>query len=306
MRRYWLIALLLHVALFTGLLVRFDWWKAEIPQAPAAIQATVVDETELPQPKNRAADEEQAKRDQQEHEEERRKQELKLKQREIEKKRQEESAHKKAAQEEKRKKEEQIKREQAQRQKRIELEKEKRRKIEEQKRVEEEQRRKAEEQKRKQEEQRRKAKEEETRRKKIEQEAAERKKAEAEKRRRAVERKRREDALKSQMAAEETFLEGETQRKNQVLIARYQRQIKTKVENKWLEPPAARPGMSCTVRIRLSPGGDVLVVATVKSSGDPIFDRSVEKAVQKASPLPLPPDPTILPGFPELNFNFKK
>jgi len=82
--------------------------------------------------------------------------------------------------------------------------------------------------------------------------------------------------------------------------------IRAKVESRWLEPPTARPGMSSTVRIRLSPSGEVLVVVTVKSSGDGVFDRSVEAAVRKASPLPLPPDPGVLPGFPELKFNFKK
>ncbi len=282
MRRYWFIALLLHAGLFTILLVRFDWWEMETPQAPAAIQAVVIDETKLQQPKNRT-EEERARQEQQRIEKERLEQEqaLKLKQQEIERQ--------KAAQEEKRKREEQIKREKAEQQKKIELEKEKRRK-------EEEQRRKA---------------EEEAKRKKLEQEKrkqeeAERKKAEAEKRRREAERKRREEALKSQLAAEEEFLEGEAQRKNQALIARYMARIRAKVESKWLEPPTARPGMSCEVRIRLSPSGEVLVVVTVTSSGNSVFDRSVEAAVQKASPLPLPSDPAILPGFPELKFNFKK
>lgn len=159
------------------------------------------------------------------------------------------------------------------------------------------------------EEKKRKA-EEEARRKKLEQEKrereeAERKRVEAEKRR-AAELKRREEALRSQLAAEEQYLQGEVQRKNQALIKRYMKRIESKVKSRWLEPPAARSGMSCILRIRLSPSGEVLVVATVKSSGDPVFDRSVENAVRKASPLPLPPDPAVLPGFPELNFNFKK
>ncbi len=296
MRRYWVIAALLHIGLFGVLMLRFDWWQSESPEAPAAIQATLVSAAELGSPGRKEKESQEALRKQEQAAELKRQQE-------AEKKRQEQ---KKAEEEKRRQKEAQAKREEAERQKRIALE-EKRRKAEEEKRkqAEEARRKKAEEERRrKAEEEARRKKAEEEKRKRAEE--ARRKKAEEERRRREAERKRREAALKSQLEAEEAFLEGEAQRKNQVLIARYMARIRTKVESRWLEPPSARPGMSSTVRIRLAPSGEVLVVVTVASSGDSVFDRSVEAAVQKASPLPLPPDPTILPGFPELNFNFKK
>ena len=48
-----------------------------------------------------------------------------------------------------------------------------------------------------------------------------------------------------------------------------------------------------------------MVSATVvRSSGDPLFDRSVETAVLKASPLPLPTDASLFNHFREINFNF--
>lgn len=293
MRRYWVLAALLHVGLIGALLIRFDWWQTEPPGAPPAIQATLVNESELKSPASV-----EKKRD-----EERQRQELERKrQQEAERKRQERLK----AEEAKRRQEEQARREEAERQKRIALEKEKRRKAEEEKRrkLEEEKRKRAEEEKRRKAEAEKRRKAEEAKRRKAEEEK--RKKAEAERKRREAERRRREEALKSQLAEEEAFLEGESRRKNQALIARYMGKIQAKVENRWLEPPTAKPGMSSTVRIRLAPSGEVLVVVTVRSSGDSVFDRSVEAAVRKASPLPLPPDPNMLPGFPELNFNFKK
>ncbi len=42
----------------------------------------------------------------------------------------------------------------------------------------------------------------------------------------------------------------------------------------------------------------------IRSSGDPVFDRSVESAVLKASPLPLPGDAALFTHFREINFNF--
>jgi len=52
------------------------------------------------------------------------------------------------------------------------------------------------------------------------------------------------------------------------------------------------------------PSGDVLQVTVVKTSGDERFDRSVENAVYKASPLPLPEDRDLFEYFREIEFIF--
>jgi len=58
------------------------------------------------------------------------------------------------------------------------------------------------------------------------------------------------------------------------------------------------------VQVQLMPGGDVVSAQVVQSSGDAAFDRSVEAAVFRAAPLPLPPDPGLFESFRTLTFNF--
>jgi colicin import membrane protein len=58
------------------------------------------------------------------------------------------------------------------------------------------------------------------------------------------------------------------------------------------------------VHVRLTPSGEVLSANVVRSSGNAVFDRSVENAVYKAAPLPLPGDPTLFDNFREIRFVF--
>ena len=44
------------------------------------------------------------------------------------------------------------------------------------------------------------------------------------------------------------------------------------------------------MRVSQSPGGEVVKVQIIESSGNRAFDNSVENAVLKSSPLPLPKD----------------
>ncbi len=46
--------------------------------------------------------------------------------------------------------------------------------------------------------------------------------------------------------------------------------------------------MSAELRVKLFPGGGVAVVSVVRSSGNEAFDRSAERAVMRAEPLPVP------------------
>ncbi len=58
------------------------------------------------------------------------------------------------------------------------------------------------------------------------------------------------------------------------------------------------------MRVRLGPSGSVLLVNVVQSSGSGAFDRSVEAAVRKAEPLPMPTSERLKAQFRELTFVF--
>ncbi|MFZ5578865.1 MAG: cell envelope integrity protein TolA, partial [Pseudomonadota bacterium] len=128
------------------------------------------------------------------------------------------------------------------------------------------------------------------------QEAAAKQKAEAEQRRKAD--------LAAQLAAEENAAANAANaRRLNGLKDQYIAAIKAKVERNWLKPSTAQPGMSCEVHVVQMPGGMVMDVKVEKCTGDELFKRSVISAVEKASPLPAPPDPALFDR--ELVFNFK-
>jgi colicin import membrane protein len=186
---------------------------------------------------------------------------------------------------------------------------EQQRKVEEQRQAEAERKRKAElEAKQKAEQAAKqkaelaaKQKAEAERKRKAELEA--RQKAQAEAKRKAEEAQRRdEQALQSQLAAEQERMEAG---RVQGIVEQYIAYIQDRIQRSWLRPQGSAEGLSCVVQVSLIPGGDVARVEIVRSSGDPLFDRSVETAVYKAAPLPLPPDATLFKHFRELRLIFK-
>ena len=73
----------------------------------------------------------------------------------------------------------------------------------------------------------------------------------------------------------------------------YIAQIKDKIERNWLRPPGTASGRKCVVRVSQIPGGEVVQAEIQTSSGNIAFDRSVEEAVLRSSPLPVPKDPSL-------------
>lgn len=71
-------------------------------------------------------------------------------------------------------------------------------------------------------------------------------------------------------------------------VGEYIAAIRSAVARRWTRPPSARNGMRTVLRIRLLPGGEVLDVSVIESSGDGALDRSTVAAVKNASPLPVP------------------
>lgn len=270
------LAVLVHAALIAMLVVSLDWTPKPQPAGtPAVVQATVVDGAGL-----KAAQ-------QKKQEEAERKQRAEEQRREEEKRLAAEEAQRKAEEEAQR--QEQIKQERlAAEQKRAE---EAKREALKEKQAAEEKR--LAEQLRRAEEKRLAAADTQ---RKIETEKKRKAEQQAERRREA------EQQMNEQLASEE---QAAREQQAQKLISQYIPLIQKRVREKWLQPPSAKPGMSCTVTVRLLPGGDVADARVTVSSGDAIFDRSVEAAVGKASPLPLPADPAVFEYFRELNFIFK-
>lgn len=80
--------------------------------------------------------------------------------------------------------------------------------------------------------------------------------------------------------------------------------IKRKVTQNWNRPVSVSGKLRCKIRIGLILSGDVMSVVVVESSGNQLFDESAERAVRKASPLPVPKDPNVFQGFRSFNLEF--
>ena len=141
-----------------------------------------------------------------------------------------------------------------------------------------------------------------------------RKVAEVEKKRLAeIERKKQEErkreqaeqALAQQLEMEEQERQRAAREARALAVAdEYKALIRQKVSRNWVRPPGAQKGLKVTVMVKLVPGGEVLQATVVRSSGNPVFDRSVENAVYKATPLPLPQDADLFDYFREIEFLF--
>ena len=155
---------------------------------------------------------------------------------------------------------------------------------------------------------------------------AEKKKAEADRNKAEVEKKKQqalevkrqleednrrkaEAAELQRKLAEEERLEAEARQakennaKLQSLRSQYVRLIEQKVERNWLRPATSTSGMSCEVVVTQTSLGDVVDVSLKKCVNDLAFQRSIERAVRKASPLPPPPSPEVFDR--EIHFTFK-
>ena len=182
----------------------------------------------------------------------------------------------------------------------------KKKEAEKKKKAEQEKKRKLEQEKKQQAELERKRKQEQDRKAKADAEkkkkAAEAKKKKEAERKQAAARERaareaREAQMAAQMQAEQAASEG----------SRIAGLIQHKVQSNWTFFPGAMDrGLNCKVRVRVNSSGSVLSVRIIESSGDAAFDRSVETAVYKTDPFPMPESAALraLPQFREHEFYF--
>ena len=78
--------------------------------------------------------------------------------------------------------------------------------------------------------------------------------------------------------------------------------IQQRIASRWVRPPTAIAGIECIVDIRQLPGGEVVSVSIGRCNGDAAVRRSIENAVHRASPLPLPEDPSVFSRDIQLEF----
>lgn len=64
--------------------------------------------------------------------------------------------------------------------------------------------------------------------------------------------------------------------------------IRKHVERNWYVPPGIQGGQHIEVLVKVNRDGTLQSLKVVKSSGQPFFDKSLERAIRKSSPLPLP------------------
>jgi len=308
-------AVLVHVAVGALLLFNFEW-PTRVESSPAAdpapVQANVVSEAEIQRQMEAIRREEEAEKRRQQEAQEKLDELLKAQQEEQEqleeiKRRREEEARQaerlaeKKEQERRevaeleRKKEEQRKKAEAERQRAAEAER---------------RRREAEAERQRQAEAERKRKEEEERQRQAEAER-QRKEEQERKRQEEAERRRREEQREEELAAErerelQEQLERERlQRQVDSALARFIPIIKQKVNRNWNRPPGLSSRIEAHVSVRLSRSGEVLSARIVRSSGNQVFDRSVENAVRKASPLPIPQERGVNEEFRNIKLIFK-
>jgi len=69
----------------------------------------------------------------------------------------------------------------------------------------------------------------------------------------------------------------------------YTEQVKRRVKENWIVAER-RDRLNAIVRFNVQPDGGISALEMLKSSGDSAFDQSVMRAVNKANPLPPPPE----------------
>ena len=144
---------------------------------------------------------------------------------------------------------------------------------------------------------------------------AELKKKEDEAKKLKVEAKKKEDAVEKERLAKESELKRLVQEKTDLaaklakeqaaaqgsLHAKYIALIQNHVKRQIVEPPNLQGNPLVEFDVVLIPGGEVLTVKLRRTSGVPAYDAAVERAILKASPLPLPSDPSQFQQFRDLH-----
>ena len=142
-----------------------------------------------------------------------------------------------------------------------------------------------------------KAEKEQAEKQRLEKEKAERDRLAREKLDR--EKVQKEQAEKARVAREaelNALLEADRRQataRDSTQMRQYIAQIANRIERAWIRPGSAKAGLECEVQVTQIPNGTVTDVKIGRCNGDDSVRQSLEAAVYRASPLPLPSDPAL-------------
>lgn len=271
--------------------------RRNAPPPTLAIQAVVVDQLQLPKP---------SRQQQQQRERERREAEARVaaerKQQEEETAKREQEQRAEQERQETVKRQEQEREQEKVREEQLTREREAQEKIAKEKAAEEQravERRQAEQEQQKKLEAQKQAKAEAERKRVAEIERKQREREDAERKRAAAEAAANEKQLQDQLAEEEA----NAKLRSSPAMSQYAAALQQHVERNWNRPPTTQGGLECTVAVSQSQNGAVLRVQVEQCNGDAAVKQSIEMAVQRASPLPLPSDMRLFER--NLRFIFK-
>ncbi|MCX7135168.1 MAG: cell envelope integrity protein TolA [Proteobacteria bacterium] len=84
----------------------------------------------------------------------------------------------------------------------------------------------------------------------------------------------------------------------------YMERIRAKILRALIKPQNIQGSEEAEFNIVVLPDGNVLNARVKRASGNSAYDNAIERAITRAQPLPMPPDPALLKEFRELNLKF--
>ena len=142
-------------------------------------------------------------------------------------------------------------------------------------------------------------------------------KQEETKRKEQQEKQKRDQALKAEQAKESELARQQREAANALaqqqamaqarVIGDYKDRINAKIK-RYINNQPCLPLVKPEVRygVTLMPTGQLLMEPKlIKSSGNATCDQAIERAIRRAEPLPLPPDPALFREFRELSLVFE-
>lgn len=107
----------------------------------------------------------------------------------------------------------------------------------------------------------------------------------------------KEKSLQQQLLQEQKRLASVMSQQTRGVVDKYKALILQTISQNWIIPNNVDKHLTAQLLIRVAPGGLVLDVQLIKSSGDETLDRSARAAVFKSSPLPVPTDTEAFAAF---------